>query len=318
MSNQKDNFPLNISINQHLSSKCRTNEPSQNVYFQKLSNVKNQLHKLLIEAAHLLNNFYLDPASWDVAHKIDDTVVTTADHSIHALLTARLEQFGFNIPVISEECTAEEFAAFTAKPPAVYWLIDPLDGTYGFVRGTGHFAVNVALIYKTQAIAGWIAWPRVGWVCWAFGDKSYDSGAFSFPVREPESIESLIQLVQQPNPRVLVSSSRMKRKQWIVDGLTQHFGVPAVSSLGAAIKFCAMFRGYGDLYPRLAGTCLWDIAPGQVLLRARGGEIYRLDGSVMNYDFGLSIKNSHFLAVVDRRLPGLPNFLAYLETTEQS
>ena len=35
-----------------------------------------------------------------------------------------------------------------------FWLIDPLDGTKGFVRGGEAFTVNIALIHAGRPVAG--------------------------------------------------------------------------------------------------------------------------------------------------------------------
>ncbi len=247
-------------------------------YLEKLFQVQQELHDILIEVSHGLNQFYLDPDSWEVSMKRDASPVTTADHYCHQLLCKRLEVLGFDIPIISEESSDVEMTQLKANPPEVYWLVDPLDGTSGFVNGTGHFAVNVALIYCMQPIAGWIAWPRVGMICWAFGDIVYRSGSFCFDVVRPESLEVVTSLRMKYRNIIFSSSGQNSRKKQVMFEVAQMLEKPVVFQLGSAIKFCAMFQGYGGFYPRLAGTCLWDLAAGQVLLRARGGDIFFLNG----------------------------------------
>ncbi|HBF07089.1 MAG TPA: hypothetical protein DHW71_15095 [Gammaproteobacteria bacterium] len=294
-------------------------ESMQNVnyYLNQVSQIKNTLHEIMIEASHALNEFYLDPKTWDVSLKKDASPVTTADHHCHQLLTEQLTATGLNIPIISEENTEEETAAFKANPPEVYWLIDPLDGTSGFVKGTGHYAINLALIYNNTPIAGWITWPRTGLLCWAYGFQSFTSGCSSFDVEQPESIEHLVALKKQ-HPLVIYSSSTQNvRKLKVVESLKPIITDEAIVNLGAAVKFCALFQGYGDVYPRLGSTCLWDLAAGQVLLKARGGDIFRLDGTVMDYDFKSGVINTAFVAVADTKLKELPAIMSALNQVHQ-
>lgn len=291
---------------------------SPNYYLQKLAGAKSQLNTILIEASHSLNTFYLEPESWTLAAKADESPVTTADHYCHDYLCSQLAQLGFEIPIISEENSDEEMAAFCIDPPDVYWLIDPLDGTSGFVKGTGHFAVNVALIYNKVPLAGWIAWPRTGLLCWAFGINSFDAGSLNFQVTEPESLQEIAALKKPDNTIIFSSSSQNRRKRRVMAAVLPVLDNPQVYSLGAAVKFCAMFQGYGDFYPRLAGTCLWDLAAGQVLLRARGGDIFCLDGRPMEYDFRRGVINPFFLAVTDAQSPQLPLVLEKLREVLQT
>lgn len=284
-------------------------------YLDRMEAARPSLNSILVECSHLLNRYYLEPHSWESTKKDDDSLVTTADHACHEFLVEKLASLNFNIPIISEENSDTEMAEFRQNPPAVYWLIDPLDGTSGFVRGTGHFAINVALVHDTQAIAGWISWPRIGVVCWAFGDQVFSSGTFAFDVVEPESATYLLELRAQTSGLVVFSSaSQAKRKKEVMEALAVVSDDIHICSLGAAVKFCAMFKGYGDIYPRLAGTCLWDLAAGQVLLKAKGGNIFRLDGSEMDFKFEQGVLNPYFLAVADANMSNLEPMLDTLRS----
>jgi 3'(2'), 5'-bisphosphate nucleotidase len=54
--------------------------------------------------------------------------------------------------------------------------------------------------------------------------------------------------------------------------------------LGSAIKFCAVAEGRADLYPRLGPTCEWDIAAGQAVLTAAGGQVTDGHGAPLRFD----------------------------------
>ena len=42
-------------------------------------------------------------------------------------------------------------------------------------------------------------------------------------------------------------------------------------------------RSFGDVYPRLAPTCEWDVAAGHALIAAAGGDVTQPDGAPLRY-----------------------------------
>ena len=65
---------------------------------------------------------------------------------------------------------------------------------------------------------------------------------------------------------------------------------------GSALKFFDLTDGQADIYPRFAPTMEWDIAAGQAILAALGGEITEYDsGNSLRYNKE-SLFNPHFIA----------------------
>ena len=79
----------------------------------------------------------------EFVQKGDGSPVTEADKRSHELLKAGLEKLTPDIPVISEE--DENSWKIKSK---LYWLIDPLDGTKGFIYKTGDCCSNIALVER--------------------------------------------------------------------------------------------------------------------------------------------------------------------------
>jgi 3'(2'), 5'-bisphosphate nucleotidase len=71
--------------------------------------------------------------------------------------------------------------------------------------------------------------------------------------------------------------------------------VAAFRAAGSSLKLCLIARGEADLYPRLGTTMEWDIAAGDAVLRAAGGQVRRLDGSDFRYGKA-AYRNPHFVA----------------------
>ena len=93
-----------------------------------------------------------------VEKKADHSPVTEADMRAHELIVARLRQRFPNVPVLSEE-SADEYPYEARKPWAVFWLVDPLDGTKEFIKRNGQFTVNIALIREGRPDAGVVYAP---------------------------------------------------------------------------------------------------------------------------------------------------------------
>lgn len=60
---------------------------------------------------------------------------------------------------------------------------------------------------------------------------------------------------------------------------------PEYLSKGSSLKFFDLANGTADVYPRFAPTMEWDIAAGQAIIEALGGEVTNaLDGTRLQYN----------------------------------
>ena len=85
-----------------------------------------------------------------VEAKADDSPVTRADREAEALILQRLEALYPGVQTVAEEAVAADGAP--AEAADWFWLIDPLDGTRGFIEGRESFTVNIALVHKGAAL----------------------------------------------------------------------------------------------------------------------------------------------------------------------
>ena len=98
--------------------------------------------------------------SGDIAFKTGDDPVTIADQEAENALSARLSDLLPGSKVLGEEAFATNqgvLKALDSESPV--WIIDPIDGTRNFVKGSSEFGVIVALAEQNQTIAGWIYDP---------------------------------------------------------------------------------------------------------------------------------------------------------------
>lgn len=110
--------------------------------------------------AHVLP-YFRAPDKVDIREKTGPgDLVTAADLACERALTDAL---GAHMPgsvIVGEEAVSTDASALERlKGSAPVWIIDPVDGTANFARGTRIFAVIVALVVEDETIAGWIYDP---------------------------------------------------------------------------------------------------------------------------------------------------------------
>jgi 3'(2'), 5'-bisphosphate nucleotidase len=80
----------------------------------------------------------------------------------------------------------------------------------------------------------------------------------------------------------------------------QALGPHELKPAGSSIKLCMVADGSADLYPRLGPTSEWDIAAGQAVVEAAGGQVVALsDGTALRYNAKADLLNPDFLAYGD-------------------
>ncbi len=111
-------------------------------------------------ARHELLSRFRKLAKHDIREKTPGDLVTVADELSEQRLANGLAKILPGVPVVGEEAVAAEpglIAHVEASEAA--WIVDPLDGTANFARGSDRFAMIVALVRQGETIAGWILEP---------------------------------------------------------------------------------------------------------------------------------------------------------------
>lgn len=225
-----------------------------------------------------------------VEHKSDDSPLTEADTRSHDVIVTALASATPHIPVVSEEDDGQSL------PTGPYWLVDPLDGTKEFVKRTGEFTVNIALIDDGAPVAGVVHAPVLGtsWVTVPGGaERWHDGGHTPLSVSRPAQIGAL---------RVVASRDHAGPQ---VTALLERLPGATTLSMGSSLKFCLVAEGRADLYFRDGPTMPWDTAAAHAVLRAAGGEVYATGGEPLRYHAPRTL-NPHFVAIGDRDLPWGP------------
>lgn len=227
---------------------------------------------------------------FEVENKTDGSPLTEADKAAHNIIVDRLARLTPDVPVLSEESRAIEYA--TRKDWQCYWLIDPLDGTREFVKRNGEFTVNIALIENKKPVLGVVYVP--------VKDILYSASAGTGAIKEDSSGKRLpinVRMYKRGAPSVVASRSHAgEMLQAFLDKVTAKEGKPEIVSMGSSLKLCLVAEGVADVYPRLGPTSEWDTAAAQCVVEAAGGQVLSLQGEPLVYNKE-NILNPMFLAV---------------------
>jgi 3'(2'), 5'-bisphosphate nucleotidase len=233
-------------------------------------------------------------SDFEVASKADASPLTQADLASHRLIRDALRDLTPNVPVLSEESNAPDFA--TRQSWNRYWLVDPLDGTKEFVNRNGEFTVNVALIEGHRAVLGVVGVPALnvtytGDVALRRAERRDREGTRAIAARRMDRARELIVVASR--------SHGGERLELFIEELSRRFGSVDRTPVGSSLKLCILAEGRADLYPRLGPTSEWDIAAAHAVLQAAGGSVWTFDREQLMYNTKESLLNPEFIAVAD-------------------
>ena len=156
-----------------------------------------------------------------------------------------------------------------------FWLVDPLDGTKEFIKKTGQFTVNIALIENGESTLGVVLAPASGLEYFA----NRGNGAFKrLDQAEPEKIH--VSEIDKEKLRIVASRDHAGPK---VAAMLEKLPSAELVSMGSSLKFCLVAEGAADLYPRFVPTMEWDTGAAQCILEEAGGAVCTLDGYRLGY-----------------------------------
>ena len=205
--------------------------------------------------------------------KADDSPVTRADREAEALILERLEAAWPGVLSVAEEAAA--IGGLPSEGAEMFWLIDPLDGTRGFIEGRESYTVNIALIHNGAPVAGVVTAPATG-TTWRSGAP----GAGAFRRRFGEGWQAIKVRERPAQPCALLSHSMTDEES---QRLATRHGCVQWQGTDSSLKFCLIAEGRFDAYPRTGPTSEWDTAAGQAVLEAAGGRVMAEDGQPLRY-----------------------------------
>ena len=221
-----------------------------------------------------------------VETKADHSPVTAADREAEDIILEALAHVAPGVPVVAEEMASR---GEVPEVSGTLFLVDPLDGTRGFIKQRPAFTVNIALAVDGRARFGIVYAPALAQMFVTLGAAhAVELKVPPEPARDVlEHVEAVrLEARYGARQRLSIATSRYvsKRFDQRLSKLPAHDRISVDSSL----KFCLVARGDADLYPRLGEINEWDSAAGNAVLTAAGGCVTDLAGAPIRYGNGAS------------------------------
>ena len=233
--------------------------------------------ELAREAGAAILDLYEGPLHIEQKVSADDREpVTQADKLANEIIVARLRQEFPGDGILAEESIDTAHRLDKAR----VWMIDPLDGTTGFIDGNGDFAVQIGLTENGECVLGVVYQPLTGVLYRAVrGGGTW----IERPDGEPEQ-------ARVSNHREIsamrLAASRSHRSPRM-DQVVEAFGLKDEIRRGSVgIKVGLIVEQQSDLYVHLSPrTKQWDTCAPEVILREAGGRITDLFGQALRYNY---------------------------------
>lgn len=300
--------------------------------------------------------------SGNIATKVDGSIVTIADYASQALVNHLMARSGVVVPAVIAEESAESLASerglvddvvallrtngwpdataravldaidLAAAPkdraPAVYYTIDPIDGTKGFAAGR-QYAVCLARIEHARCTLAALACPNLSPIAGDPIDPSTGTGTLfaatdgspllTAPLADPTALRVI---PRRPpgdiaNPIITFSFEPSEARVRNFEALAAILGGALRTPADSQVKYAMVARAQADAYfrpPRGAREKVWDHAAGCLLLERAGCTVSDLKGEPLRWEApslpphsGIlgapPLLHARILAAVDRIIP---------------
>lgn len=312
----------------------------------------------------------ITPGRWD---KEDRTPVTVADLAVQAVVSAALAERFPDDPLMGEEESSElrepKWADLLAKVTAYvhlvrpehpgpsqildwiergqqpidagkrYWVLDPVDGTKGFLRKE-QYAIALALVERGQVLLGVLACPNLP--AMLSGPHHGNSPALGqiYAARRGNGAERLElgaadAVASRRSIRVAATSDPVQAR-WcervessdknhdLTSQVVEKVGICAAPDrLDSQAKYAVVARGEASLYLRHSlnreyREKVWDHAAGVLITEEAGGRVTDVHGKPLDFSLGRTLSANHGIVATngllhERVLAAVHNVLLRLE-----
>ena len=253
----------------------------------------------------------------DVLTKPDDSPVTVADLGAQALINHAIST-AFDYPIIAEEDAnalrqdddLRETVVGHVKKIASdldesrildaidlgdhdgssgrYWILDPIDGTKGFIRGPEHqYAVALALVDGGEPVLGILGTP-VGLFTAIKGE-----GATLYASGKPLLLH--VNRMEPGDDRDDLVCESFERGGDEIDRVVEILGVASPTlRLDGQTKYAAVARGRSSVFLDLSSDTakVWDHAAGCLVVEEAGGKVTDTNGEPLDFSQGRMLEGN--------------------------
>lgn len=232
--------------------------------------------ELAREAGAAILDLYEGPLEIEQKAGADDREpVTQADTLANEIIVTRLRQEFPGDGILAEESLDTSHRLDKSR----VWMIDPLDGTTGFIDGNGDFAVQIGLTENGACVLGVVYQPLSGVLY-----RAVRGGGTWIERPDFEPAPGRVSDNQEISTMRLAASRSHRSPR--MDKVVQAFGLKEEVLRGSVgIKVGLIVEQQCDLYVHLSPrTKQWDTCAPEVILQEAGGRITDLFGRPLRYN----------------------------------
>lgn len=193
-----------------------------------------------------------------------------------------------------------------------FWVVDPIDGTKGFLRG-GHYAVALALLQEGRPVLGLLACPEMdapGGERGLLVAAREGEGCRAAPLSQPSALEPVHTSEDRSleEARMCESVERGHSAQEATAAVRRLLGARAAPvRMDSQAKYAAVACGLADAYLRLPTRAayrekIWDHAAGALLVQEAGGVVTDARGRPLDFGLGTFLEAGCGVVATTRRL----------------
>jgi 3'(2'), 5'-bisphosphate nucleotidase len=294
----------------------------------------------VIEAMRMTRTVQDELAGKDAITKADKSPVTIADFAAQAVVCKTLNDHFPDIPIVAEErsdalkkpehreildkifyfidndAKIKEILDQDNLLPSidlggdepgngVFWTLDPVDGTKGFLRGQ-QFAIALALIVEGNVRAGILGCPRLsippyqstqGFLFYAVKGE----GTRLLNVETGETRDVHVSEITDPFKmrfvESYVSAHSNQDKQMYIARMLKTEKEPV--RMDSQVKYGVLATGNAEIYLRIPNPKtpdyrekIWDHAAGSLVVEEAGGVVTDILGKKLDFSAGKTLKNN--------------------------
>jgi myo-inositol-1(or 4)-monophosphatase len=195
--------------------------------------------------------------------------VSEADIAVNELIQARLQAATPDYGWLSEE-SADDSARLEKR---MVWIIDPIDGTRGYLAGREDWCVSAALVEDTAPVVAAVFAPATGEFLFAVSGQGATCNGRLIRANSGAALD----MARIAGPKPLVE--RLARAMDKTDEIVPH---PRIGSL--ALRLCRVAQGSIDAAFAGGQSRDWDLAAADLIVHEADGSMTALAGEPILYN----------------------------------
>jgi 3'(2'), 5'-bisphosphate nucleotidase len=232
--------------------------------------------ELAREAGAAILDLYEGPLDIQQKADADDREpVTQADKLANEIIVQRLVREFPGDGILAEESVDTAHRLDKSR----VWMIDPLDGTTGFIDGNGDFAVQIGLTEDGACVLGVVYQPLTGVLYRAVRSQ----GTW---IERPGFASEQAQVSDHSEISMMRLAASRSHRSPRMDKVVRAFGLKEEVLRGSVgIKVGLIIEQQCDLYIHLSPrTKQWDTCAPEIILHEAGGRLTDLFGRPLAYN----------------------------------